>query len=394
MSCRPRAAAWALLLLGAACPPPLSLECASCADDLECAPQGLLCRAGRCAAPGALRCPDGADGGAGLPPLGSVPESTTLFEDDFESGALVGGSGKWDSIQNPSSPNQSIGVAADGGRAGAGFVLRDTSPANGQGGRFAARALLSRSSTYARVSVRLTSSGSTGPHALAFYSEQDGAGGFQVPGATLGEALLRDGVAKLKCGDRSTMAEECPASAAFTEGAWHQVELLLENLGTAQGVCALRLDGREVCRLARDWQGVGSGAVALGASAMNPAWVGELLADNLAVTQGGPAPAQLTWVAPARPSSARCVPLRLELRDGLDGGLARAVRPLRFALQSGAAQVYAADCQGPALRTLEVGAGQAAATLGLRAPTGQVTLGARDLGEDLSAGSITLTLGD
>ncbi len=412
------------------CPTVVSLECATCRSDEQCAPQGLQCIGGRCE--GATACvvegdagggdagardagggdagagdagggdAGGGDGGSGdagrdasvprLPPLGVVPDASTVFADDFENEPVLtrDGGGQWDRTEHDEVVGQSLFVSLDAGRGGAGLVLLDTDGSNGgvSIGRLVSRDFAPQTGDlYVRAHVWLkTAQGPTGPVPVATYSDN-------VADFVAAEFGVFGGAA-LKSGD-AVSSLSCDPVVDFTESRWHVVELVLLKLGVpkvgsvAQGVAALRLDGQLTCAFSRDWSTAAVTTVALGSSSMDPAWLGELRLDNLALTSGGPSPTRLVLTPPDVLPAGTCLPVRVELRDGVDGGLARAVRPVRLALDAGASgAVFGPDCS--AATASVIAAGEASVVVGLRAQdAGPRTVSAVDVGVDLEGDSAT-----
>lgn len=311
-----------------------------------------------------------------LPALGNIADASTLFEDDFESGNILEASGgRWTRIEHGDAVGQTLNVVRDSGPGGAALVLSDFSTSNGapEYGVFAAQDVPDvTGDVYFRTQVWLSAGAVTGPHAIAVYSDQL----FQTVAS---EFILRGDVI-LQASNR-TRADQCALAGMWPLGTWAPVDLLLANVGTDAGVATLRING-ERCVIARDWSGARLSSFAFGASAMDNRWVGQLKFDNVAVTVGGPAPSSLRLVLSSPLVADTCAPVRLELHDSFDGGLARAVRPVRVALDGGA--FYAAGCAGSALQMAIIPRGAAALELGLRAPPGSVPVSAADLGGDLS----------
>jgi hypothetical protein len=111
----------------------------------------------------------------------------------------------------------------------------------------------------------------------------------------------------------------------------------------------------------------------------------------VAVTLGGPAPGKLQWVRPDAFAAGLCSPVRLELRDTFNGGLARAVRTVHLAINGGTnAQLFAADCSGSPLSAVTVPRDAAYVLLALK-PTAaaSVSVQAVDLGGDLHTAQAT-----
>ena len=360
----------AAALIAAGCPRQLSLECRPCEADSECAPQGFACRGGFCE--GATAC---------VAPPGEVPDASVVFEDDFERRVLVApDAGRWDSFQGPTQ-DQVLGLT-DGGLHGAALSLRDNGTTNGQFGRFIEKQLaLTNTDLHVRTWLWLDANGGwTGPHAVVVYSDD-------VPASTLAEALMRDRQVKAKCADAARQSETCGGPGEYRESSWHLFELSMEGLGTASGRCVLRVDGVELCAMPRDYTAVTTDALAVGATSMDPAWTGELRADNLAVTAGGRPPGQLTLVPPRTGLTAGfCSPVRLELHTDADAGtLARAVRPLHLSLEAGGGAFHAPGCRGAALQELRLDAGTPFVTLGFRPPdAAQVSVSVIDRSNDLA----------
>lgn len=360
-----------ILALGfSACPAQVPLECKTCSTDDECAVQGLTCVAGRCGT-----CLHGAVGT--LPAPGFVRDASTVFEDDFESGGILpDAGGKWDEVQKADAPGQTLRVGRDAGRGGAALVLTDSSATNGnpEYGVFAAEELPDLTGDlYVRVQLWLSAVDFLGPHPVAIYSAQ-------VYQSVAAEVITRGAVA-FQSGEVGG-ADDCTLPGSWGLGAWHQVDLVLSKMGSAGGFASWRVDGVS-CGFARNWEGAKVGSIALGATAMDNRWVGQLRHDNVAVTVGGPAPGRLAWVRPDVLAANRCAPVRLQLEDTFDGGLARAVRPVRVAVDAGTAGLYASGCDGPAVATVLVPKGAAFVELFFEAPAGQAGLSAVDLGADL-----------
>ncbi|MBK7860023.1 MAG: hypothetical protein IPJ65_15650 [Archangiaceae bacterium] len=402
----------ALCLAG--CPAQVSLECTRCSSDDECAPQGLTCVAGRCGAcdggggsggggrGGGGGQSGGGQGGAGgsggafdggfdagwagtLPPLGAVRDASVALQDDFEGALLTSDGGKWDRIEKDDAPGQTLGIVAGAGRSGGGLVLNDTSATNGAAeyGKFVAQDLADLTGeVYVRVQVWLSAVDRLGPHPVTVYSGQ-------VQASVAGELVTRGDII-FQSADVSDVTS-CQIAGLWGLDAWHQVDLVFQRMGSSGATGTLRVDGTR-CAVSRNWSGAKIGAVALGATAMDNRWVGQLKHDNFALTVSGPAPGRLSWVLPVAPAAGRCAPLRLQLEDTFDGGLAKAVRPVRVAVDAGTAGLYAADCTGPALGEVTVPAGEVAVLLSVRAASGTVSLSASDLGADLAPAAAALTV--
>ena len=373
-----------------ACPPVLSLECASCESDDACAPQGLVCRDGVCSGP-ASQCSPSRDGGidagttdAGtrvtpvLPPLGTAPGATVLVEDDFEGAALVGDGGHWDDLERAGQvPGQTLAVVADAGLAGSrALVVTDVSPSNPQYGLVTVKRLPEQQGDFfVRAWVRLVSTASTGAVAIAVYSPQVNstvAAEFSV----FNEAVLKGG--------QLSSDDECPDRGTWTDDRYHLVELTLRNMGSAGGRSLVRLDGTPMCEQSRNWTGAGIDTVALGPSYNDPSWQGRVQFDGFTMTRDAPPPGRLEVVAPT-PLSAGCLPTRLELHDAFDGMNANAVRPMRVGMSVDA--YTAADCSGVPTRELRITTGQSAATFFWRAEAGVTNVKAVDLAGDVLEGS-------
>ncbi|MBL8954379.1 MAG: hypothetical protein JNK82_26615, partial [Myxococcaceae bacterium] len=365
---RPLTAAPVLLaLLAAACPRPVSLECRTCDGDADCAPQGLGCRGGWCE--GATAC---------LPPARTVADAGVLFADDFEGRVLAGPDGGPWRIEGPTLDHV-IGLT-DAGRYGVGLSLADNGTTNGQFGRYVERDLVvTDTDVYVRSWLWLDANGGpTGPHAVVVYSTN-------VAGFTLAEALLRDGAVSAKCADATMESRGCNAPRRpWPENEWHAVELSMEGLGTAAGRCALYVDGELVCATARDYRGVKTAALAIGATAMNEQWTGELRADAVSVTTRVRPAGQLVLVPPtARLVGGLCAPVRIELEASGDGGVpGLAARTLELEL-GGGGQFFAAGCTGAALSRITVAPGASFVELAYRPPlASQVTVTVTDLALD------------
>ncbi|MFT3707734.1 MAG: hypothetical protein QM817_08710 [Archangium sp.] len=393
------------MLLWSACPTPVSLECATCGSDAECAPQGLTCRAGRCASDSS-RC-EGTDAGSGggttgggstgggstgggggatggggggggvmpmLPALGVVPDASVLAEDDFEGDVLVGDGGHWDILERAGMvPGQTLNIVPDAGLAGSrGLVIVDTSTTNPQFGLVTVKNFPEQQGTFfVRAWIRLVSTGTPASVAIAIYAPQ-------VSLTVAAEFSVFD-EATLKSGEIGS-SDQCPTTAAWDPAVLHLVELQLTNVGLTNGRAEFKLDGVTVCSHARNWNGAGIDTLAVGPSYNDPAWQGRVQVDAFAMTRDAPPPGKLVLVAPT-PLIAGCLPARVELHDTVDGGLARAVRPTRLDLS---VPVFTApDCSGASVSQVTIATGQPAATFFLQATQGSNVIQARDRASDL-----------
>jgi hypothetical protein len=161
------------------------------------------------------------------------------------------------------------------------------------------------------------------------------------------------------------------------------------------GIATLRVDGAVVCEFsgagARDWSNAAIGTVALGTPSMAARWVGELRFDNFALTVLGPPPGQVLLTASTALPTGRCLASRVELHDTYDGGVARAVRPVRVSLATSAGGTFFSDlaCATPTTSVV-IPAGQAALVLGFSASApGPLTVSVSDTGVDLVGDSKT-----
>lgn len=341
--------------------------------------QGSRCILGRCLAERACALPDGGLFG-GLPPLGVVAASTLVFEDAFEGpGLFEGAGGRWSRHVHSTVQGQTLSLTRDAGRAGGALTLVDVSTTNAgaQNGQFAAKDFQETSGDlFIRAQVWLSDNGVTGPHVIAVYATQ-------LPSSVAAEFNLRGDVA-VKGDTRGGGQAFRVLPSPWVPQTWRQVDLVLTGLGSSRGVASLSVGGESVA-LDRDWTDARLTAVGVGASSMESGWVGTLKVDNLAVTLGGPAPGRLVLVPSSPLVAGRCAPARVELHDTFDGGLAKAVRPVRVALSGG--PFLPAGCDGGALLEITVPTGAAATEFAVSISNAAMSVSAEDLGGDLQATS-------
>jgi hypothetical protein len=364
--------------LGAGCPTPVSLLCVRCAAADECAPQGYMCVAGRCAHLDADCSAAGEGGGATLPALGVVPVSTLIVQDDFERGLSLGPAGTWTLVDGGAS-NFDVAVGADA-RAGVAALFAHRVAGGANSGNTLRHDLPStQADMWLRAWVQLDT---TPLHVSALSTYRP-----YTPSVDLSDVASDLSIRGDWLFQGYVPGEKFEWFGAAWDAGWHRVQLRMRGVDTATGSATIFIDNDTSTKAlmlpqARLTQ------VAFGPAYFDNAWVGALHIDNIAVTQGGPPPGKLTWVQSSPPSNG-CVPVRLELRDDLPSGgeLAKAVRATTIGL-GGAAFYSDASCSS-AISQVTVSAGAAVKDFWMSASAGTVSLTANDLGADLASARVT-----
>jgi len=378
----------AVMLLGlSACPQVESLECRRCSRQEDCSPQGLACVWGQCVG---ARSDCRPERNLPAPPLSSGARS--IFQDDFELGALLASEGgQWDARLG-SADEEALSLASDGVGGSQALVV-----AYGPTSRPAlfkqlhgAPAAASGASRFVRSQLRLSAgagadagAGSVaGVQALTVY-----ASGAPDAGAVLADVWLGAN-ATLACGRPWQTLSRCEGGR-WEADRWLVVDLVLENLGLAGGACSLKVDGVEQCRLAVDWSGVTEQGLSLGPAVEGPTGSGELRVDNLSLSAGAPAPDRLALAGPQSLHPFQCFPVRVELHDTFKGELSAAVRPTRLRLGGPAVAFYSDRCAELRIDELTIPAGDASATIWVMPSTEEVTLQVEDGSGALAPASLT-----
>lgn len=380
----------AVTLLGlSACPQVESLECKRCSRQEECSPQGLACVWGQCVGAHSECRPE-----RNLPAPPPSSGARSIFQDDFELGALLASEGgQWDARLG-SADAEAVSLASDGVGGSRALVV-----AYGPTNRAALFRQLrgaptdaSEASRFVRSQLRLSAGagadadGGAGPvasvQALTVYSSAAPGAGTVLADVSLGAH------ATLACGRPGQTLARCEGGR-WEADRWLAVDLVLENLGRAGGACSLRVDGVEQCRLAVDWSGVTEEGFSLGPAVEGPTGSGELRVDNLSLSAGAPAPGRLALAGPQSLHPFRCFPVRVELHDSFKSELSAAVRPTRLRLGGPAVAFYSDRCAELRIDELTIPAGDASAMIWVMPSTEEVTLEVEDSSGVLAPASLT-----
>lgn len=373
----------AVTLLGlSACPQVASLECKSCTHQEDCSPQGLVCVWGQCVDAESECRPE-----RNLPTLPPRSSARSIFQDDFELGALLAANGgQWDARLG-SAADEAVSLASEGDGGNEALVLAygpTSRPALLKQLEGAATAV-SEASRFVRSQLRLSGGAGSGASVQALTVYAAGAPG---AGAVLADVSI-GAKATLACGRPGQALVRCEGGR-WEADRWLVVDLVLENLGLADGACSLRVDGIEQCRLAVDWSGVTEAGLTVGPAVDGPTERGELRVDNLSVSASAPAPGRLALAGPQALLPFQCFPVRVELHDTFEGRLSGAVRPTRLSLGGPAVAFYSDRCAALRIDELTIPAGDATAMVWVMPSTeGEVTIQAEDGSGALAPASLT-----
>jgi MYXO-CTERM domain-containing protein len=315
-----------------------------------------------------------------------------IFSDNFETGTLLTSEnppGKWPTLNGASgAPWQTIEASDGGAFSGSyGMVLSDffdggTGLMTGKHLRYDFTTTFGNVYTRARFKVT-RDAGSGGPYAVQMHGNIFNGTiaefGFEGPGNEIG----------LNCGDATTFVK-CPAKQGLTMNEWHELNLAMEGLGTATGICSLVLDGTPVCVAQVDWTTVGAVAILAGTGAMNSTWDGTLSLDDVVITSGTPPPSALVLRGAPRGDAGGCMPFQVSVIDGVDGGLRAPLSPTFASFDAGVSLLVFEDtsCATASDAGVRLALSTSNRDLGLifTSGDGPLTIGANDVSGDLRPG--------
>lgn len=279
--------------------------------------------------------------GVGVMLLVSRPARAELFADDFESGTLLTSNtpaGKWAS----QSVGASCSVAAATGaakRGNFGFAVVDGSSIAGSGvqGELV-RSIASLTNVYARFWFRLGAV--TTPGVITLAEIRLGATPFY-------ELKLNIPGNQIEIGGINNVADYHSAVTSFTPSVntWYLFELQLANVGTANAVLKLWVDGTAKAQVSNDYSNLDVDTLSLGqAVSADRLFAGTLHFDDYRVDSAPMASRfAMTGATPAAVNVGDCIPLSISLKDSMTGATTKAPYEVSGALSSGGSGAFYSD---------------------------------------------------